>query len=60
MSFMGLVMEERFLVTDKLFSAILDKSIRAQAFWQEIANNKTQKTNTNQIQNINDQKIAYQ
>jgi len=48
------------LVTDKLFSAILDKSIRAQAFWQEIANNKTQKTNNNQIQNINDQKIAYQ
>ena len=47
------------LVTDKLFSAILDKSIRAQAFWQEIANNKTQKTNNNQIQNINDQKIAY-
>ena len=38
--------------------AILDKSIRAQAFWQEIANNKTQKTNNNQIQNINDQKIA--
>ena len=38
------------LVTDKLFSAI---------FWQEIANNKTQKTNNNQIQNINDQKIAY-
>ncbi len=36
----------------------LDKSIRAQAFWQEIANNKTQKTNNNQIQNINDQKIA--
>jgi len=50
MSFMGLVMEERFLVTDKLFSVI---------FWQEIANNKTQKTNNNQIQNINDQKIAY-
>jgi len=55
------------LVTDKLFSAILDKSIRvqaldknirAQAFWQKIANNKTQKTNNNQIQNINDQKIA--
>jgi len=47
------------LVTDKLFTAILDKSIRAQAFWQEIANNKTQITNNNQIQNINDQKIAY-
>ena len=31
------------LVTDKLFSAILDKSIRARAFWQKIANNKTQK-----------------
>ena len=64
------------LVTDKLFSAILDKfvpecfyrgsiraqaldkNIRVQAFWQEIANNKTQKTNNNQIQNINDQKIA--
>ncbi len=55
------------LVTDKLFSAILDKfvpecfyrgSIRVQAFWQKIANNKTQKTNNNQIQNINDQKIA--
>jgi len=46
------------LVTDKLFSAILDKSIRAQAFWQKIANNKTQKTNNNQIQNINGQKIA--
>jgi len=64
------------LVTDKLFSAILDESIRAQAldkfvpecfyrgniraqaFWQKIANNKTQKTNNNQIQNINDQKIA--
>jgi len=45
------------LVTDKLFSAILDKSIRAQAFWQEITNNKTQKTNNNQIQNINDQKL---
>ncbi len=44
------------LVTDKLFSAILDKSIRVQAFWQKIANNKTQKTNNNQIQNINDQK----
>jgi len=43
----------------KLFSAILDKGIRAQAFWQEIANNKTQKTNNNQIQNINDQKIAW-
>jgi len=39
-----------FLVTDKLFPAI---------FWQEIANNKTQKTNNNQIQNINNQKIAY-
>ena len=26
----------------------------------EIANNKTQKTNNNQIQNIDDQKIAYQ
>ncbi len=37
------------LVTDKLFSAI---------FWQKLANNKTQKTNNNQIQNINDQKIA--
>jgi len=24
------------LVTDKLFSAILDKSIRAQAFWQNL------------------------
>jgi len=47
------------LVTDKLFSAILDKSIRVQAFWQKIANNKTQKTNNNQIQNINDQKIAW-
>jgi len=47
------------LVTDKLFSAILDKGIRAQAFWQEIANNKPQKTNNNQIQNINGQKIAY-
>jgi len=37
------------LVTDRLFSAI---------FWQNIANNKTQKTNNNQIQNINHQKIA--
>ena len=41
---------QQSLVTGKLFSAI---------FWQEIANNKTQKTNNNQIQNINDQKIAY-
>jgi len=46
------------LVIDKLFSAILDQSIRGQAFWQKIANNKNQKTNNNQSQNINDQKIA--
>ncbi len=46
------------LVTDELFSATLDKSIRAQAFWQKIPNNKTQKTNNNQIQNVNDQKLS--
>ncbi len=45
----GMATNRRLLVTDKLFSAILDKSIRAQAFLQKIANNKTQKTNNNQI-----------
>jgi len=46
------------LVTDELFSATLDKAFEHKLFWQKMPNNKTQKTNNNQIQNINDQKLS--